>query len=109
MRETLPEAAVREIREETGFKVKLGVSLGVQKYQLPNGSDKEVHYWAARVSDDALKKSKFKPDEEVEKIDWKTPQDARKLLTYKEDAEYLVQSNRLNRIIGTRTKCGTIN
>ena len=27
----------------------------------------------------------------------------------KEDAEYLVQSNRLNRIIGTRTKCGTIN
>lgn len=87
--ETLPEAAVREIREETGLKVKLGVSLGVQKYKLPSGNNKEVHYWSARVSDDALKRSKFKPDEEVEKIEWKTSDEARALLTYREDAVYL--------------------
>lgn len=48
--ESLPAAAVREIREETGLKVKLGVQLGVQQYKLANGADKEVHYWAARVS-----------------------------------------------------------
>ena len=87
--ETLPEAAVREIREETGLKVKLGIPLGIQKYKLTNGHKKEVHYWAARVSDHALSKSKFKPDDEVEKIDWKTVDEARALLSYKEDAEFL--------------------
>lgn len=87
--ETIPQAAVREIREETGLKVKLGVSLGVQQYILPNGTDKEVHYWAAHVSKKSLKNSTFKPDEEVESIEWRTPKDARKLLTYAHDAEFL--------------------
>jgi len=87
--ETLPEAAVREIREETGLKVRLGIPLGVQKYMLQNGAEKEVHYWAAKVSDAALRGSTFKPDEEVEKIDWKTPDEARELLTYSHDAEIL--------------------
>ena len=87
--ESLPEAAVREIREETGLRVRLGVPLGVQKYMLQNGAEKVVHYWAARVTNEALKKSTFKPDDEVEKIDWKTPEQARELLTYSHDGEIL--------------------
>lgn len=87
--EALPQAAVREIREETGYKVKLGVHLGVQKYLLPNGSDKEVHYWAARVSAKALAESNFKPDEEVEKVEWKTPEELQTLLTYEQDKVFL--------------------
>ena len=87
--ETLPEAAVREIREETGLRVRLGIPLGVQNYKLQNGADKEVHYWAAKVTDEALRTSTFKPDEEVEKIDWKTPDEARALLSYSHDAEIL--------------------
>ncbi|MFM6962813.1 MAG: NUDIX hydrolase [Micrococcales bacterium] len=83
--ETVTEAAVRELREETGLKVSLGVHLAEIHYPLPNGQDKEVHYWAAEVSDKALAASKFEPSEEVEKVDWKTPQQARKLLTYEFD------------------------
>lgn len=87
--ESLPQAAVREIREETGLKVKLGVHLGTQKYLLPNGSDKEVHYWAARVSTKSLAESNFKPDEEVEKVEWKTPDELQTLLTYEQDKSFL--------------------
>ncbi|MFM5904299.1 MAG: NUDIX hydrolase [Microbacteriaceae bacterium] len=87
--ESLPQAAVREIREETGLKVKLGVHLGTQKYLLPNGADKEVHYWAARVSTKSLAESNFKPDEEVEKVEWKTPDELQTLLTYEQDKSFL--------------------
>jgi 8-oxo-dGTP diphosphatase len=87
--ESLPAAAVREIREETGLKVKLGVQLGVQQYKLANGADKEVHYWAARVSESALAKSKFKPDEEVESVNWFSEEEVRRVMTYKQDLEYL--------------------
>jgi 8-oxo-dGTP diphosphatase len=87
--ESLPQAAVREIREETGFKVKLGVKLGIQEYKLANGSQKEVHYWAAKVSESALAKSKFKPDDEVESVNWFSVDEARQKMTYKQDLEYL--------------------
>jgi 8-oxo-dGTP diphosphatase len=87
--ETLPETAVREIAEETGLKIRLGVNLGVQRYKLPNGKDKEVHYWAAKVTDKALKASKFKPSEEVAKVDWMTPDEAIKVLSYEHDKEFL--------------------
>jgi 8-oxo-dGTP diphosphatase len=89
--ESLPQAAVREIREETGYKVKLGVHLGTQNYMLQNGAAKEVHYWAAKVSDKALAESTFKPDDEVEKIEWKTPEEIDQLLTYEQDKEFLVK------------------
>jgi len=102
--ESLPEAAVREIREETGLRVRLGVPLGVQKYMLQNGAEKEVHYWAARVSAEALKNSTFKPDDEVEKIDWKTPDEARQLLSYSHDGEILDRLLELQKNGHLRTK-----
>ncbi len=87
--ETIAEAAVREIREETGLRVSLGAYLAEINYKLPSGGKKQVHYWAAKVSDKALAESKFKPSEEVAKVDWKTPQQARKLLSYEFDDQPL--------------------
>jgi 8-oxo-dGTP diphosphatase len=87
--ETLPETAVREIKEETGLSIRLGVNLGVQTYDLPNGKGKEVHYWAAKVSEKALKSSTFKPSEEVAKVDWMTPDEAAKVLSYEHDKAFL--------------------
>ena len=87
--ECLPETAVREIREETGLKIKLGVRLKVVRYTVGDNLPKEVHYWAARVSDSALAKSKFEPSEEVAEVTWKTPEDARRVLTYEFDQQIL--------------------
>jgi 8-oxo-dGTP pyrophosphatase MutT (NUDIX family)/phosphohistidine phosphatase SixA len=87
--ECLPETAVREILEETGLKIKLGVRLKVVNYTVGDNIPKQVHYWAARVSDSALAKSKFKPSEEVAEVTWKTPEDARRLLTYEFDQKVL--------------------
>lgn len=87
--EYFPESAVREISEETGLKIRLGVKLPTANYTVPSGEAKEVHYWAARVSDKALSESNFEPSEEVAKVDWMTPEQAQKLLTYTFDNEVL--------------------
>ena len=87
--EVLPQTAVREIEEETGLKVQLGVSLGVQHYNVPSGEPKEVHYWAARVSDKALAKSKFVPHEEVAEVIWCSPEEAVTKLSYDADKAFL--------------------
>jgi 8-oxo-dGTP pyrophosphatase MutT (NUDIX family)/broad specificity phosphatase PhoE len=87
--ELLPETAVREIAEETGLAIKLGPLLKIVKYKIPSGAPKEVFYWAAKVTPAILAKSKFQPSEEVAKVDWKTPEEARALLTYEFDSQVL--------------------
>lgn len=94
--EALPETAVREIKEETGLSVRLGVKLGEQSYKLSNGKDKVVHYWVAKVSKKALKATTFKPSEEVAKVDWLTPAAAAALLTYEHDKEFLIKLTSLH-------------
>ena len=83
--ESLPQTAVREIREETGLKVRLGVPLSTAKYLLGSGAQKEVHYWAAKVTAKALAKSNFKPDDEVAEVTWKTAEEASQVLSYEHD------------------------
>ena len=83
--EALPQTAVREIHEETGLKIVLGVPVGVTEYKLPSGRDKVVHYWAAEVTDKAIQKSTFTPNDEVEALEWATIEDAREKLSYDPD------------------------
>lgn len=45
--ETLPTAAAREVAEETGRPVTLGLPLPGLQYLTPDGAVKRVHYWAA--------------------------------------------------------------
>ena len=47
--ECLPETAVREIREETGLKIKLGVRLKVVRYTVGDNLPKEVQIGRAHV------------------------------------------------------------
>jgi len=83
--EMLPQTAVREINEETGLRVQLGVPLGVTEYLLPSGRNKVVHYWAAEVLETAILTSSFVPNAEVAAIEWMTVERARKELTYDPD------------------------
>jgi len=87
--ESLPRTAVREIAEETGLEVALGVPLGISRYPLPSGREKIVHYWAAEVSDRALQRSTFKPNAEVAALEWVTIKRARGYLSYAPDVEIL--------------------
>ena len=93
--ESLPETAVREIREETGFAVALGVPLGTVQYALPNGRPKTVHYWAARVTEKAVLASDFVPNREVEALEWVTIKRARSYLTYPHDIEIVDEFARI--------------
>ena len=47
--ERLRDTARREVREETGLKVRVGGKIGVMRYNFKGGSgprvDKEVHFW----------------------------------------------------------------
>ncbi|WP_022894097.1 NUDIX hydrolase [Agromyces subbeticus] len=87
--ESLPQTAVREIAEETGLAVALGVPLGVSRYPLPSGREKIVHYWAAEVSERAVQRSTFKPNAEVAALEWVTVKRARGYLSYEPDVEIL--------------------
>jgi 8-oxo-dGTP diphosphatase len=83
--EQIAEAAIREIKEETGLKVNLGVKLYVAEYRLDSGQKKQVHYWSAEVTDQALKNQNFTPDDEVGSFAWLSVKEAKKRMTYKHD------------------------
>ncbi|WP_394555020.1 NUDIX domain-containing protein [Agromyces sp. MMS24-JH15] len=83
--ESLPETAVREIYEETGLRVTLGVPLGESLYSMPSGRDKAVHYWSAEVSETAVQQSTFRPNAEIAALEWVPLRRLRAHLTYEPD------------------------
>jgi len=87
--EMLAETAVREVREETGIRVRLGVPVGVSRYHLPSNKQKVVHYWAAEATDDAIRASTFVPNREIAALEWVSIKKARRRLSYPVDLEIL--------------------
>lgn len=87
--ETLAETAAREIFEETGIRVSLGIPVGVSRYRMPNKRQKIVHYWAAEATDAAIRSSAFVPNREIAALEWVTPKKALKRLSYPVDVEIL--------------------
>jgi 8-oxo-dGTP diphosphatase len=89
--ELCPETAVREVEEEAGIRIRLGRKLAVIAYEHTSGESKEVHYWVSKVKDSAIAKSKFKPNDEIEKVEWVSTKKAMKQLTYERDRELVVK------------------
>ncbi|MFS0866780.1 NUDIX domain-containing protein [Microbacterium sp. 179-B 1A2 NHS] len=87
--ETLAETAAREIFEETGIRVRLGVPVGVSKYRMPGKRQKIVHYWSAEATPEAIRASAFVPNKEVAALDWLSPKKALARLSYPVDVEIL--------------------
>jgi len=90
--ETAGEAAVREVGEETGVRVRLGPPLPSQSYGfVDRGGDrraKVVHYWVARAvgSDDV---SAYSPNGEIAEVRWVPVDRAPGQLTHGRDAAVL--------------------
>lgn len=74
-------AALREVREETGLGCVLGAELPAQHY-LANGRAKEVRYWAGELTGGS-----FRPNREVDRLEWLSPRKARARLTHRRDRE----------------------
>ena len=89
--EALAETAVREIFEETGIQVSLGIPVGVSRYRMPNKRQKIVHYWAAEATEKAIRASAFVPNKEIAAIEWVSPRKALTYLSYPVDVEILEQ------------------
>ena len=90
--EALPTAAVREVAEEIGAAVVLGVPLPALRYRTPDGRGKYVRYWAARLAtdDDAPAVRARTPVEpapwaEVDDVVWVSAPTAAELLTRASD------------------------
>lgn len=82
--ETLPECAVREVFEEVGLPITLGIPLPAIRYAVKPGY-KEVHYWAAPVDD----MPPIPDGKEVDAVIWCSPNKARGLLSNPSDVEPL--------------------
>lgn len=80
--ESMPAAAVREVREETGCTARLGVRLGEISYAI-TGGHKTVGYWAA----EAIDEGNFTAHDEVDQLRWVAPEQASSRLSYRLDAE----------------------
>ncbi|MCL3861357.1 NUDIX hydrolase [Actinotalea sp. K2] len=90
--ESVPAAAVREVEEETGMPVVLGIPLPGRRYALADGRIKQVHYWAARATeeDDAPAMSARTPVQtagldEIDEVVWVGVATAEQMLTQRTD------------------------
>jgi len=80
-------AAVREVEEETGVRVRLGVPLSDQRYPIKAGT-KRVRYWVGRAVGEAGV-SGYEPNAEIDEVAWFPVDKARRRLSYEFDVDTL--------------------
>lgn len=83
-------AAVREVEEETGLRIRLGVPLARQRY-LVGERPKIVDYWVARPvgSDDV---ASYAPNAEIDQVAWVDREEAVERLSYERDKQVLAEA-----------------
>lgn len=82
--ESFEQAAVRELAEETGYAVDLGVELPAVTYVDRNGRSKVVRWWAMTVLG-----GDFVANDEVDELAWIPAAAAVDILTYPTDRDLL--------------------
>ena len=88
--ESFEDAAVREVREETGLRCSLGRELESARYTDGKGRPKIVRYWLMQVDG-----GEFEPNEEVDELRWMTPDEAIEALSYERDRAVIARSSLL--------------
>lgn len=79
-------AARREVEEETGLRCRLRDELREVRYRDRKGRSKRVRYWLMEPVDGS-----FEPSDEVDAVRWVPLGAAGAELTYRHDAELLVE------------------
>lgn len=79
-----PLTAMREVHEETGAVVRLGVRLPTIRYQVSKGT-KAVEYWRAEM----VEQHRREPDAEVDKVKWFPIDRAMERMTYADERRVL--------------------
>lgn len=82
--ETLEEAALREVEEETGLRCRLVTALGCTAYTDHKGRDKVACYYLMDVVG-----GRFRAGMEVDEVRWVTVDEALDLLSYGRDRALL--------------------
>lgn len=82
--ETYPEAAVREVEEETGIRARVLRFAGVMQY-LVKGKNKIVCFWEM----EALSTGRIHDNGEVAEVRWVTREEALELLSHQLNRELL--------------------
>jgi len=83
-------AALREVREETGFAAEIAADLGTVSYPVVWHGEtvqKTVHFFLMRAGEGS-----FTPHEEVDRLVWMTPDEASEKLTYDREREILARA-----------------
>ena len=88
--ETLISTAVREIKEETGYDVRLVRHLRMVSYDLRGPGRKHVHYWSAEAVGGS-----FTPNHEVDEIRWLPIEAAAEQLSFRLDQKVLATFEQL--------------
>ena len=78
--ETLEEAGLREVEEETGLRCRLLRPLACTGYRDGKGRDKVVFYWVMKPV-----RGSFLPNAEVDELRWLTVEESLGLLSYERD------------------------
>ncbi len=85
--ETFEEAALREVREETGLRCSPVRELASTHYTDGKGRPKIVRYWLMELDG-----GEFVPNDEVDELRWMTAGEATGTLTYERDRELIAGS-----------------
>lgn len=89
--EHVAACAVREVEEETGLRVRLGVPLADQRYRVAGDRMKTVHYWMGRVvGDDDV--SDYAANREIDAVEWVDWSLATERISYRRDREVLADA-----------------
>ena len=84
--ESLREAALREVKEETGCDATIRDLAGVLRYEV-KGVPKVVVFWNM----DLIREGPFRADEEVDQLEWLAPVKALATLDYPKERNLLAQ------------------
>ncbi|HEX3607643.1 MAG TPA: NUDIX hydrolase [Candidatus Dormibacteraeota bacterium] len=88
--ESLEEGALREVREETGLRCRLGPHAGTTRYLDNAGRTKTVDYWLMEApAGDGV----FEPNNEVDELRWLGPDLAAAMLSHEHDRELLARAD----------------